>query len=297
MASTYGPGYESIWRDALLLDGFSDLFASLARELAGYRGISDAEAATRLEATWQRRWEIVGGAFPDSGDPNDLIGYYDGAESAVETSLYWHSLRPDRFALHSVAGLQTVQEFSDGPRIFEFGHGIGSAGLLLCRHRYDVVMGDVSSAYARFVDYRFSLRGMGAALFDLSADEPAAESFDAVVSFDVLEHVPDPLAVLARFERWLKPGGLLVMNVAFGSDPANPEHLLQRRRGFQDRIRSAGFDRIPSPTLLVYYKRRQPRVLRPIHRLRDTADAVVDDCVARWPQLGPVLRTHRLPPI
>jgi hypothetical protein len=55
---------------------------------------------------------------------------------------------------------------------------------------------------------------------------------------------------------------------------------------------SIGF---PSPTLLVYYKRRRPRLLRPLHRLQDTVDAIVDDGIGRWPALGPVVRSHRIP--
>jgi SAM-dependent methyltransferase len=40
-------------------------------------------------------------------------------------------------------------------------------------------------------------------------------SFDAVVSFDVLEHVPDYRAALAEFARVLKPGGRLVLTAPF----------------------------------------------------------------------------------
>jgi hypothetical protein len=40
-------------------------------------------------------------------------------------------------------------------------------------------------------------------------------SFDYVLSFDVLEHVPDYLAAFASFARVLRPGGRLVMTVPF----------------------------------------------------------------------------------
>ncbi len=43
----------------------------------------------------------------------------------------------------------------------------------------------------------------------------ASASIDAVLSFEVLEHVPDHRAALHEFQRVLKPGGLLVLSVPF----------------------------------------------------------------------------------
>ncbi|HTV17366.1 MAG TPA: class I SAM-dependent methyltransferase [Polyangiaceae bacterium] len=47
----------------------------------------------------------------------------------------------------------------------------------------------------------------------LESLELEPESLDVVTLFDVLEHVDDPRAALARVARWLRPGGLLVLSV------------------------------------------------------------------------------------
>ena len=41
----------------------------------------------------------------------------------------------------------------------------------------------------------------------------AANSFDAITLWDVLEHMADPIAVLKKAARLLRPGGILALNV------------------------------------------------------------------------------------
>src|SRR5205807_4963957 len=53
---------------------------------------------------------------------------------------------------------------------------------------------------------------VGDADVDLSAEAP----FDALIVFEVLEHVEDPTALLDKLERWVKPGGLIFLTVPFG---------------------------------------------------------------------------------
>ncbi len=55
---------------------------------------------------------------------------------------------------------------------------------------------------------------------DVTALSFGAGAFDAVVSLDVLEHVPDYRRALAEFARVLRPGGVLVFTVPFYDEQA-----------------------------------------------------------------------------
>lgn len=66
---------------------------------------------------------------------------------------------------------------------------------------------------------------------DLAAAE--AESFDAVCCMELIEHVPDPAALVGDLARMLKPGGVLVMSTlnrtpaAFGAAILGAEYLMR----------------------------------------------------------------------
>lgn len=60
---------------------------------------------------------------------------------------------------------------------------------------------------------------------DVTALDFPAASFDAVLSLDVLEHVPDYRAALHEFARVLRPGGQCVLSVPFHADREHSEVL------------------------------------------------------------------------
>lgn len=75
------------------------------------------------------------------------------------------------------------------------------------------------------VDYRVQSSA------DLAAAEP--ESFDAVCCMELVEHVPDPAALVNDLARMVKPGGVVVMSTlnrtpaAFGAAILGAEYLMR----------------------------------------------------------------------
>jgi SAM-dependent methyltransferase len=73
-------------------------------------------------------------------------------------------------------------------------------------------------------------------------------SFDAVGSFDVLEHIPDDADALRAMARALRPGGVLVLTVPqhpwlWSDADERGEHVRRyRRRELVERVRAAGLE-------------------------------------------------------
>jgi 2-polyprenyl-3-methyl-5-hydroxy-6-metoxy-1,4-benzoquinol methylase len=84
-------------------------------------------------------------------------------------------------------------------RALDVGCGIGSDGLMLLEAGYDVEFADFENPSTRYLRRRLERRGLAAAVHDLDAG-PLPTGFDVAYAFDVLEHVDDPLTLLAAME-------------------------------------------------------------------------------------------------
>jgi SAM-dependent methyltransferase len=108
--------------------------------------------------------------------------------------------------------------------VFEYGVGLGwNLTAIVCRQRlgYDV---------ADFLEAQLSAKGI---TFVADPHQMAQGSVDTVICHHVLEHLPDPAAVLLDIWRLLRPHGKLMVVVPYERerryrhfDPGEPNHHL-----------------------------------------------------------------------
>jgi SAM-dependent methyltransferase len=132
----------------------------------------------------------------------------------------------------------------------------------------------------------------------LAADR---EEFDAVGSFDVLEHIPDDSAALRAITGALRPGGVLVVTVPqhrwlWSDADEAAEHVRRyRRRELVERVRAAGL-RVERCTSFVTTLLPALAAARWRRRRRPPADPLRELRMAPWVQsaLRPAMALDRL---
>jgi 2-polyprenyl-3-methyl-5-hydroxy-6-metoxy-1,4-benzoquinol methylase len=100
-----------------------------------------------------------------------------------------------------------------------------AAGFFLhaASERYEVTGVELSEFAAQYAREEFGLHVFTGELFDAQLDHGV---FDVVTMWDVIEHVPDPRAVLAEVTRLTRPDGVLVLTTGNVKGP-------MARRGLQ----------------------------------------------------------------
>ena len=154
-------------------------------ELRAYLG--DRFDRSRLER-WQAQLEEEAEAIGDEASlyrTSEAYLYNLTAFAMTQTKLPYHA-----------AIRRTVPR---GARLLDVGCGIGSDGLALLEEGYDVAFADFDNPSTRYLRWRLERRGRAARIVDVDA-EPLPRGFDLAYAFDVLEHVDDPVALLAAME-------------------------------------------------------------------------------------------------
>jgi 2-polyprenyl-3-methyl-5-hydroxy-6-metoxy-1,4-benzoquinol methylase len=138
-----------------------------------------------------------------------------------------------RFILRAIEGHRAG--LGRAVRVLDFGCGNAAAvGQYLIGDGIEYVGVDFhepSLAYAR--------EHFGGANAEFRASVPQDRTFDVIVYADVLEHVPDPLAIVVDHARVLAPEGIMLGSVPNGYGPCETEKFIDRHLRLYKMLRFA----------------------------------------------------------
>ncbi len=103
-----------------------------------------------------------------------------------------------------------IRQFVSSGRVLDIGCGRGHILYHLRRRGWTVYGVELSADAA---SHARDVLGLDVSIEGFHPDRFADESFDVIIMWHVLEHLPDLRAVLAGCRRMLRPGGLLVVSV------------------------------------------------------------------------------------
>jgi len=115
-------------------------------------------------------------------------------------------------------GLQHLQRYQFAlervrdRRVLDLACGVGYGSFVLSQTATSCLGIDLSPAAISYAEARYRRANLTYRIGDAAAPVAAAGSIDAVVSFETIEHLADPRALVAHAHRVLSPRGLLIVS-------------------------------------------------------------------------------------
>jgi SAM-dependent methyltransferase len=196
-----------------------------------------------------------------------IMADLDFVHDQYESGNYYTMAFTDRAAIESEWGfrwryiLKTLRRYSQRPRVLDVGAGNGFF-VFLARTEFGLEADGLEISEAE-VKYARDVFGVDLIRGDLSV---VATKYDVVGSFNVLEHVKEPVSLLSSMGERLSPDGFLLLTtpspecihrrvhgLSKWSMVCPPHHInLFTRAGLHEMLASAGFEVLRYDTLSTY---------------------------------------------
>lgn len=206
--------------------------AEVIAEIAELTATDPSEVAYRFEREldslgWNVSRDVERfGVTPHRFDDRMIALYRDGDGFIYETLAFW--LRPYRQRWIELA-LERIRALGPDAHVLMLGDGAGSDSLFLSRNGVSVDYCDFPGS--RTFDFAVRRFQKHHAKVNVIHRDQLGSGYDAVISFEVLEHLPNPMAELRIISGCLRPHGIALVTEAFeGVKPSLPTHLSSNTR-------------------------------------------------------------------
>jgi SAM-dependent methyltransferase len=131
--------------------------------------------------------------------------------------LRWRERRinQERYQAERIAQLERIAGPVAGMRLLDLGAGMGGFAVATALAGAETTASEYNRAYCGIIQRRAARYSLDLPIVNAAGEDlplPTA-SYDAVVCWDVIEHVQNPERVLAEVARVLRPGGSALMTV------------------------------------------------------------------------------------
>lgn len=239
--STYKAGIRQLKKDWTARQTMN--LEERAREIALFLKMNEAEAIERLSRGFSQLHNEVNQDFRKAGvhkSDDELLAWYRATEAYIWELSAYHCDPGFNYAGMCKGMVDRLTVEPGARKVLCLGDGIGDLTLALRRAGFDAVYHDLEgSRTSEFALFRFWMHGAeGRSEMTNGWGPRFSDGYDAVISFDFLEHVTDVPAWVAAIKGALKPGGLFFAQNAFacGSGPNGsiPCHLERNDRYEKD---------------------------------------------------------------
>jgi SAM-dependent methyltransferase len=214
-----------------------DVRLALLRDAAEFLGITFDEARSRIDGARDRfraEWEQ---SVANPADAAAVTRFYNQSDTELFELIEWHAVDPIHYR---TLVLRDFARGRSGRAYLDYGSGIGNDALVFLEAGYEATLADISDYLLAFAAWRCRRRGFSVRTIDVKREELPTQNFDVIACFDVLEHIPEPTATVAKLRRALRDRGLLAIHAPFSKDPDRPMHVVHSDV-VTPRMRSIGF--------------------------------------------------------